>query len=137
VHSHLWTPARLSCIIVLIAILAVAACSDNTLAPFQPEISNVVDTFQLQATGVTNRTATLNYNWSNTGTLASVNHSTTTTAGSARVVIHDGAGTLVYNEILVPSLNEPTLVGVAGTWTVQLVLDGYSGTLNFRVQKTT
>jgi hypothetical protein len=124
-------------LVALIAILALAACSDNTLAPFQPEISNVVDTFQLQATGVTGRTATLNYNWSNTGTLASVNHSTTTTAGSARVVIHDGAGTLVYNEVLVPSLNEPTLVGVAGTWTIQLVLDGYSGTPNFRVQKTT
>ena len=124
-------------LVALVAVLALAACSDNTLAPFQPEISNVVDTFQLQATGVTGRTATLNYNWSNTGTLASVNHSTTTTAGSARVVIRDGAGTLVYNEILVPSLNELTLAGAAGTWTIQLVLDGYSGTLNFRVQKST
>jgi hypothetical protein len=124
-------------LVALVAVLALAACSDNTLAPFQPEISNVVDTFQLQATGVTGRTATLNYNWSNTGTLASVNHSTTTTAGSARVVVRDGAGTLVYNEILVPSLNELTLAGAAGTWTIQLVLDGYSGTLNFRVQKST
>lgn len=122
---------------ILAAILALAACSDNTLAPFQPEISNVVDNFQLQATGVTGRTASLSYNWTNTGTLAQVNHSTSTTAGTARVVIHDGAGTLVYNELLVPSLNEPTLAGVAGTWTVQLVLDGYSGSLNFRVQKST
>lgn len=124
-------------LIALAAILALAACSDNTLAPFQPEISNVADTFQLQATGVTNRTASLSYNWTNTGTVGQVNHSTTTTAGTARVVIHDGAGTLVYNELLVPSLNEPTLAGVAGTWTIQLVLDGYSGTLNFRVQKST
>lgn len=124
-------------LLALAAILALAACSDNTLAPFQPEISNVVDTFQLQATGVTGRTASLSYNWSNTGTVAVVNHSTTTTAGTARVVIRDGAGTLVYNELLVPSLNEPTLAGVAGTWTIQLVLDGYSGTLNFRVQKST
>ena len=120
-----------------VALLAPAGCSDNTLAPFQPEISNVTDNFQLQATGVTGRTASLNYNWTNTGTVALVNHSTTTSAGSARVVIHDAAGVLVYNEALVPSLNEPTIAGTAGTWTIQLVLDGYSGTLNFRVQKST
>lgn len=124
-------------VIALVAILALAACSNSVLAPFQPEISNATDNFQLQATGVTNRTASLSYNWTNTGTVALVNHSTTTTAGSARVVIHDGAGALVYNAALVPSLNEPTVAGAAGTWTIQLVLDGYSGTLNFRVQKST
>lgn len=125
--------------IVTILLLAVAlgACSDDPLAPFQPEVSNVPDTFELQATGVANRTATLNYSWTNSGTQATVNHSTTTTAGSARVIVKDGAGVIVYNAVLVPSLNENTLVGTSGTWTVQLVLDDYSGTLNFRVQKTT
>ncbi len=86
---------------------------------------------------MTNRSVTLNYTWSNTGTQATVNHSTTTTAGSARLVIRDSANTLVYDETLVPSLNEPTLAGVAGNWTIQLILSGYSGTLNFRAQKTT
>lgn len=123
--------------LVLLLVLALGACSDDPLAPFQPEISNVPDTFQLQATGVTNRTTTLNYSWTNSGTQGTVNHSTTTTAGSARVIIKDGAGVIVYNAVLVPSLNENTVVGTSGTWTVQLVLDDYSGTLNFRVQKTT
>lgn len=123
--------------LVLLLVLALGACSDDPLAPFQPEISNVPDTFQLQATGVTNRTASLNYTWTNSGTQGTVNHSTTTTAGSARVIIKDGAGVIVYNAVLVPSLNENTVVGTSGTWTVQLVLDDYSGTLNFRVQKTT
>lgn len=120
-----------------VLLLALAACSDDPLAPFQPEVSNVPDTFQLQATGVTNRTAALNYSWTNSGTQATVNHSTTTTAGSARVIVKDGAGVIVYNALLVPSLNETTTAGASGTWTVQLVLDDYSGTLNFRVQKTT
>lgn len=123
--------------ITLVALLALVACSDDPLAPFQPEISNQPDTFQLQATGVTGRTASLSYSWSNSGAQATVNHSTTTSAGSARLIVKDGAGVIVYNELLVPSLNEDTLAGTGGTWTVQLVLDDYSGTLNFRIQKTT
>jgi hypothetical protein len=121
----------------LALLLGAAACSDDPLAPFQPEVSNVPDTFQLQATGVTNRSTTLNYTWSNTGTMGTVNHSTTTSAGSARVIIRDSAGVLVYDETLVPSLNENTLAGATGNWTIQLILSNYSGTLNFRVQKTT
>lgn len=125
-------------LLALSLLLGVTACSDDDpLAPFQPEVGNLPDTFQLQATGVTHRTATLNYTWSNTGTQGTVNHSTTTTAGSARVIIRDSGGAIVYDEILVPSLNEPTLAGASGSWTIQLILTGYSGTLNFRVVKTT
>ena len=120
----------------LTMLLGLSACSDDPLAPFQPEISNVADNFQLQATGVTRRTATLDYAWSNSGTQATVNHSTTTTNGSARLVIRDSANAVVYDNALVPSLNEPTLTGASGTWTIRLVLTDYSGSLNFRVQKT-
>ena len=125
--------------LVRIALPAVAAalvsCSNNSLAPFQPQISNVADNFQAQATNVSNVTATLTYTWSNSGTQATINHSTTTTAGSTLLVIKDNAGTTVYSKALSPSLNEATSVGVAGSWTVQLTLTGYSGTLNFRAQK--
>jgi hypothetical protein len=112
-----------------------AGCSDDALAPFQPEITNATDSFQLQATGVSNVTATLTYAWRNTGTVANVNHSTTTAAGSARVVIRASNGSQVYDKALVPSLNEQTNTGVSGDWRIQLVLANYSGTLNFRVQK--
>jgi len=123
-------------LLMLPLLLGTSACSDDPLAPFQPEISNAADNFQLQATGVTGRTATLNYTWSNSGSQAAVNHSTTTSAGSARLVIRDSADALVYDETLVPSLSEPTLAGAAGNWKIQLVLSNYSGSLNFRVQKT-
>lgn len=120
----------------LAVLAALVACSNNSLAPFQPQISNVADNFQAQATGVTNVTTTLSYSWSNSGTQATINHSTTTTAGTTLLVIKDNAGTTVYSKALSPSLNEATSpVGVAGTWTVQLTLTGYSGTLNFRAQK--
>lgn len=125
---------RLSSAIALSALLAASGCSDP-LGPFQPEITNTTDSFQLQATGVAGVTSTLTYSWTNTGTRATINHSTTTTAGNARIVVRDAAGAIVYDKALAPSLNEPTAAGAAGTWTIQLALANYSGTLNLRAQK--
>lgn len=126
--------ARVSLMRGLAALAIFAACSDP-LAPFQPEVTNATDNFQLQATNVRSSTSTVVYNWTNTGTRATINHSTTTTAGTAALVIRDGAGTVVYTKTLVPSLNEPTVAGVAGTWKIELTMTNYSGTLNFRAQK--
>ena len=120
----------------LALLVAVGACGSNSLAPFQPEVSNVADNFSLQATGVTGVTTTINYNWSNSGTVARINHATSTTGGATLLTIKDANGTTVYSKALVPSLNELTSpAGVAGTWTIQLTLTDYSGTLNFSAQK--
>jgi hypothetical protein len=112
-----------------------AGCKNDSLAPFEPQIGNIQDSFQLQATNVSNVSATLVYSWKNSGTRATINHSTTTTAGSTMLVIKDSIGTTVYSKALSPSLNEPTSAGVAGTWSITLTLTNYSGTLNFRAQK--
>jgi hypothetical protein len=117
----------------LLALLV--ACGDDPLSPFQPEITSATDAFQAQATDVTNVTATQTYTWSNTGSRASINHSTITASGAARLIVKDAAGVTVYDHELVPSLNEPTAVGTAGLWTVQLRFSSYSGTLNFRAEK--
>jgi hypothetical protein len=87
------------------------------------------------ATDVEDASATLAYSWRNTGTVANVNHSTTTRAGTAQVVITAADRSEVYSNVLVPSLNEPTNSGPPGDWTIRLVLSGYSGTLNFRVEE--
>jgi hypothetical protein len=122
--------------LLIVCALAVTQCSsDDTLAPFQPEVNSVTDNFQLQATGVDTRTTALDYSWENTGSQGTVSHSTTTSAGTARVVVRDDGGTIVYDNLLMPSLEESTATGVSGTWTVRLVLSDYSGTLNFRIQK--
>ena len=124
----------LAVIAALTSALATTSCSDP-LAPFEPEITNAADNFQLQATGVSTVNVTRVYSWPNTATRATVNHSTTTTAGTSWLTIRDASGTIVYDKQLVPSLNEPTAAGTAGTWTIQLKMTRYSGTLNFRVQK--
>ncbi len=118
-------------------LVAIPACSaTDTLAPFQPQVSNVADNFGFQATGVTDVTLTRSYTWTNSGSRATINHSTTTQSGTTQLVIKDAAGTTVYSKALSPSLNEPTSpTGVAGTWTVQVTLTNYTGTMNFRAQK--
>ena len=122
--------------LALAACAVLAACgSSNSLAPFQPQISNATDNFQMQATNVANVSTTVSYPWVNTGTQATINHSTTTTAGTTLLVIKDNAGATVYSHVLSPSLNEPTAVGQAGTWTITVTFTGYSGTINFRAQK--
>jgi hypothetical protein len=124
--------------ILVLALMALSACgSDPTdpLAQFEPQIDNSTDNFQLQASDVTDVGTLLQYSWENTGTLASVDHSTTTAGGAAGLVIKDASGTTVYDQGLVASLNEDTSSGSAGTWTITVALSDYSGTLNFRVQK--
>ncbi len=110
-------------------------CKNDSLAPFQPEVGNLQDSFQLQATNVSNVSTTLVYSWNNSGTKASINHSTTTTMGSTLLVIKDAAGAAVYSRALSPSLNDTTSTGTAGVWSISMTLSNYSGTLNFRVQK--
>ena len=133
------TPTSLRSIgIAIILAFGVSACSESnttSATSFQPEVTNATDNFQFQATGLTGVTSTQTYAWRNTGTRATINHSTSTTAGSVQLSIRDGVGTSVYSKGLVPSLNEPTAVGTAGTWTIVVTMTSFSGTINFRAQK--
>jgi hypothetical protein len=122
----------------LALLLALVGCGsgNSSLNPqFQPQVANAVDTFQFQSTGVTNVTETLNYTWQNTGISANVDQATTVTAGTAVVMIRDAAGIQVYSAGLQNNGSFQSATGQTGNWTIQVVLQGYSGTLNFRVQK--
>ena len=114
-----------------------AACSNSTgpLAPFQPQINNIADDFQFQATGVTNVTWTYTYPWSNSGDSATVNQATTVTAGSAILTITDANGAQVYSQSLSANGTFGMTKGLHGLWTIKVVFTNYSGTVNFRVQK--
>ncbi len=111
------------------------ACGDDALAPFEPEVANLTDSFQLQATDVTGVTATVQYTWQNTGTSANVNQATVKNAGSAMLTISDATGTQVYSHDLAANGTFQTASGATGAWTIRVVLSDFSGTLNFRAQK--
>ena len=113
-----------------------AACSSSTsLAPFQPQINNVADNFQFQATGVKNVSSTFTYTWSNSGDSATVNQATTVTGGSATLTISDNNGTQLYSQSLSANGTFGMTKGLHGSWTIRVVFTNYSGTVNFRVQK--
>lgn len=120
---------------VAAVMLLVAACGDDPLAPFQPEIGNQTDTFQFQVTALTDVSTTANYDWQNTGTTANVNQSTALSAGTATLTIRDAAGVQVYSRSLTDNGTFQTSAGAAGRWTITVRLEDASGAVNFRVEK--
>jgi len=128
---------RLSMALTMLALLAAAACgSDNVLGPDnQLQVANNPDTFEWQATALDNVSQTLSYDWTMTGTAANVNQSSGVTAGSATLTVRDDAGTVVYSASLGSNGTFTTDTGVAGTWSVEVRMNGTSGMLNFRLEK--
>lgn len=113
-----------------------AGCGDNVIGPQnQLEVTSATDNFQWQASNLDNVTQTLSYTWPMTGTTADVNQSSSVTKGTATVTVRAADGALVYTGDLRQNGTLQSQAGPAGTWSIQLVLKGVSGTVNFRVQK--
>lgn len=124
--------------VLALALALVAGCGNGdslTDPQFEPEIVNQVDSFELQATDITGVTETLVYTWDNTGTVANVDRSTVLTEGSGTVTVFDVDGKQVFTSDLTTDGSDSTSSGVAGAWTIRLVLSNASGTVNFRVEK--
>lgn len=121
----------------VLILLAGCGGSNSALNPqFQPQVANATDSFAFQSTGVTGVTQSLHYAWQTTGTAASINQASTVTAGTATVTISDVNGKVVYTGNLVSNGTFTSAAGAGpGTWSIDVALNGYSGTLNFRVQK--
>ena len=137
--SHGWIASVPRAFAAAAFVFTMSACGSNRSDPLspavQPEIINNTDAFSFQVTGVSNASATLNYNWQNTGTVATVNQSASISAGSATLIIRDAAGTQVYSRSLSDNGTFSTSAGTAGTWTIRVVFTNTSGTVNFRADK--
>ena len=119
------------------AAVLLPGCSDDPLAPFQPEIRNSTDTFEFQVTAMTGVNTTAEYRWQHTGTVANVNQATALTGGSATLTVLDAAGTQVHSRSLSDNGTFQTAAGTPGEWRVRVVLNTASGAANFRLQKRT
>jgi hypothetical protein len=122
--------------LMLAAALVILACSeDNIIGPEnQLEVVNDTNSFEWQVTGLDNVSQTVIYFWEMTGTTANVNQSGTLTGGSATVTIRDQIHAEVYTASLGTTGTFTTSTGTTGTWAIQVVLEGATGTLNFRVE---
>lgn len=125
------------CAGLFLAVATLAACSGETgIGPEnEPEVTNAPDSFQWQVSDLSGVTQTLSYGWSNAGTSADVDQSSSLRSGEATIEISDDRGTLVFQEDLDRTGSFTTAQGQPGEWTIRVTLRDASGTLNFRVQR--
>lgn len=146
------TLARLAAVVFL-----AVGCNESTAPELSLTVTNNPDDFVAQSANVLNGNLDQEYTWQNSGTRANVTNATVISGGIARVVIRDAANVVVYDKALTPTSSEPTLTrvagvrafdsepastvieatqaGVAGAWRVEILLSGFSGNLNLRLQK--
>lgn len=118
-----------------VAVLAACGGDSVTNPAFEPEIVNLPDSFELQATDITDVSETLVYTWQNSGTTASVDRSSVLVSGSGTVTVYDADGKQVFTSAVTTDGSSTTDSGVSGAWQIRVVLSDASGTINFRVQK--
>jgi len=122
----------------LVLLAAPIACSDSPSSPgAQPQIVNETDSFAYQVSSVKNYSGSAVYTWQNTGAAANVDISSAPTSGSAVIVLGDAEGKGVFSEPVSTNGSFPTAAGTAGSWSVQVIYNSFTGTVNFRAQKKT
>lgn len=109
--------------------------SSNPLAAFQPEIANNPDSFQFQATGISNVSTTVDYVWQNSGQRVTINQSSAITGGSATVKLYSPDLVERYSASLATNGTFQSDTATSGAWRIRVTLTNLSGTLNFRAQK--
>ena len=89
---------------------------------FLPQINNAKDSFQFQIEGLGNLSPNVRYTWQHTGNVAVVEQGCSIARGKARLVINDSAGKEVYARDLSEQGTFYTSEGMAGKWTIQVLL---------------
>ena len=138
---------RLRLLAPMMAVLVMAACggtaenpagpgaNDPNPAPNTPGISNTTDDFQFNLGSVSNYSTNGGYPWKNTGTSAKVTQSSSISSGSGTLQIRDPGGRIVYSKSLSEGGTVTTETGPTGEWRIDVLNNGVTGTINFRVQK--
>jgi hypothetical protein len=96
--------------------------------PAQPESTKIFGyfDFKFKSKDLKNLSRPWRYTWHNSGTIASVEHNCRFSSGKAKLVVHDGAGQQVYSRALDEQGTFFTNPGVAGEWTIEVVVESDS-----------
>ncbi len=127
--------------LLALAFLGVACGGNDPMNPtYQPQIVNdpANAKFEFQLTGVQSGTGHYAYTWQNPSTTATVDRSSSISAGTVTLRIKDAAGTpaVVYEGALNGATGSvATSAGTPGAWTIEVDFANATGTINFRVQK--
>lgn len=125
-------------IYLLIALVFVSCGSDtNKLSDFDIDtLQNQTNTFELQVNNIKEVEDNISYTWTNEGTKAKIELSSTLSSGSGTITVKDAAGTTVYSSDITLDGTFDTEIGASGSWTIQVKLSEATGTLNFNVEKS-
>jgi len=112
---------------------AVTGCDNpaETLGPRnEVQVTNQVGHFELSVQDMQNVTTTMTYAWQNPGAYAAIQHLSFTPHGTTMLIIADASGTEVYRGKTLYQLEDRTLDGVPGAWTVTFTLDQSVGNID-------
>jgi hypothetical protein len=123
----------------LLAILVAAGCQDTIVKSLGPENNEQVkllpDTLRFEAGDLDNVNDDRVWSLSMSTATAKVRHRSFVHHGVARITIRDDVGDTLYNRVpLEYELDDVTLAGQPGSWTVTLELFGARGRVDFSVQ---
>ena len=119
------------------ALAFVVGCAGNgaTAPRYQPQVTNIANSFAFQVTGLQTVTDELTYIWRNDGTTANVNQSPAGLQGTTSLVVTEAGGRQVYSRALTENGTFVTSAGTAGNWTVRVKFTSASGTSSFSLQR--
>jgi hypothetical protein len=124
---------NLLCGAALLAALGALGCSvpEETLGPDNHvNVVNLVGHLEYSADNIQNVTTTITITWQNPAPVAAIQHLSFTPHGTNLLVITDADGKEVYNGKLLYNLDDQTLPGTPGAWTVQFRLGNSVGQID-------
>lgn len=126
---------RITCAVSVLAATLLAGCGTDPLEAFPRQFTNVPDRFEFETFAeVSDITRTDTFQWSSSGPITTITSTTSADVGEARLVLRDANGTEVYDAVLGPATDDVSEAGVAGQWTIELVLTNFSGDIQFVVE---
>ncbi len=117
----------------VLATLASLGCSEpyGMLGPDNHvNIVNLPGHLEYSADNIQNVTTTITISWQNPAPVAAIQHLSFTPHGTNQLVITDADGKTVYDGKLLYELDDRTLAGTPGAWTVQFRLGNSVGQID-------
>jgi hypothetical protein len=98
-------------------------------------VVNQPGSFEYRSDGLTGVTYQAVYLWPNTGTSATIEHSTVVQSGQVRLTLVDPHARVMYDVELRPGAALEVGVGAVGSWSVIVTVTDFTGTIDFRVRQ--
>jgi hypothetical protein len=120
---------------ILLMFAFLTAC-DSTAPDTVEHVDNKTDDFSFDLPQQPDFSGTFRYNWSNSGSRATINLSAVPTGGIGTLTIQDADATPVFSGSILDAGTFTTETGRPGTWIVTVLLVRTAGRVTFRVQKS-